>query len=119
MNNKSKNIIFKISNSIVFIPTIFQVIIFIIKGAFPLAGISLGLIIILIVHMFYENNKIIKIITLFLLGLYLLENIIMTYVYMPSPQLPILLFVAEIIMDIAIVQNIILSICIKQKVNPR
>lgn len=112
---KTKYILLKISDSILFIATIFQIIVFIIKGAFPLAGISLGLSLIHIIHILYQNNRKIKIITLSLMGVYLLENIVMSYVYMPDPQLPILLFIVEIILDIAIIQKIIFSSIIQEE----
>lgn len=113
MNNKSKNIIFKISNMILFIATIFQIVVFMVKGAFLLAGISLGLILILIIYILYKTNQKVKVMIVFLMGLYLLENIIMTYLYVPSIYLPIILFIVEIIIDIAIIQNMILNLVIK------
>lgn len=118
MENNKKTIhqfIFNIPNIILLCATVFQIVVFMIKGGLGLAGISIGLIIVLLVNMFYKDKKTVKIITLILMGIYLVENAIMTYVYSPNPMLPIILFVVEIIMDIAILQKIITNIVIKNK----
>ncbi len=103
----------KFQDLILFIATIFQMIVFIVKGALPLAAISIGLIITLIINICKKENRILKIITLSIMILYLMENAIMTYVYYPSVKLPIILFITSIIMDIAILQKIIFSVIIK------
>lgn len=118
MENNKKTIhqfIFNIPNIILLCATVFQIVVFMIKGGLGLAGISIGLIVVLLVNMFYKDKKTVKIITLILMGIYLVENAIMTYVYSPNPMLPIILFVVEIIMDIAILQKIIIDIVIKNK----
>lgn len=115
MENENKKIQLKTQDILLLLATLFQIIIFITKAALPLALISAGLLLLLFFNFLYKDIKKVKIITLSLMVLYLLENVIMTYLYSPNPHLPIILFIVEMIMDIAIVQKIILDILIKKR----
>lgn len=115
MENENKKTQLRIQDIVLLLATLFQISIFIIKAALPLALISAGLLPILLFNFLYKDSKKVKIITLSLMGVYLLENVIMTYLYSPNPHLPIILFIVEMIMDIAIIQKIILDIVIKEK----
>lgn len=115
MENENKKIQLRIQDILLLITTLFQIIVFIVKAALPLALISAGLLLILFFNFLYKDSKKVKIVTLSLMGVYLLENAIMTYLYSPNPHLPIILFIVEIIMDVAIAQKIISDIVIKEK----
>lgn len=114
MEEENKKIKLQMQDIFLLVAVLFQMTVFIIKGALPLACISVGLILIAIIHSIYNDNKKVKIVTLCIVGVYLVENAMMTYVYMPNPQLPIILFVVEIIMGIALVQNIVITIIKKE-----
>lgn len=115
MKSENNKKLLRIQDIVLLLAVFFQMIVFTIKGAFPLGLISMGLVFICFFNFLYKDSKKVKIITLSIMGIYLLENAIMTYLYFPNPHLPILLFVVEIIMDFAIIQKIILDVVVKKK----